>query len=74
MIAIEHAYRVLGWQENLQEDEMPPQWMWHLEHEIEPWFDEVKRRREEKHGRPGDSDNDTRVPMMSNEYAENMRR
>lgn len=51
------------------EEEMPPEWMWHLEHELEPWFDEVKRNREEKWGR----NHDETVPMTSNEYAERMR-
>lgn len=27
---------------------MPPRWMWHLDWELEKWFDEVKRIRDRK--------------------------
>lgn len=71
-MAIEHANRILDWQENLLEDEMPPEWMWHLDHELEPWFDEVERKREERYG-ARDDDRDERVPMMDNELARGRR-
>lgn len=62
-IALDQAYRILHWQENLTEDEMPPKWMWHLEWELELWFEEVERLREEKYG----GGRDEEVPMMKNE-------
>lgn len=48
-VAIEHCTRVLNWQENLFGDEMPPGWMWHLDWEIEAWFEKLKIERERKH-------------------------
>lgn len=48
--------------------------MWHLEHELEPWFEEVKRAREEKYGTGGGDSGDTKVPLMQNELAEQMKR
>lgn len=66
---------ILSWQENLSEDEIPPEWMWPLDHELVLWFDEVKRKRDEKFGRPDDDDDDrTDVPMMSNSLADAKRR
>lgn len=48
--AIEQAYRVLSWQENLTDEEMPPRWMWHLDWELEAHFTTVKRKRDERFG------------------------
>jgi hypothetical protein len=60
---------ILSWQENLPDDEMPPEWMWPLDHELVGWFDEVQRKRDERYGNhDGDSD-DTVVPMMNNQLA-----
>lgn len=67
-MAIEHANRILDWQEHLSTDEIPPSWMWIFEGELEIWFDEVDAKRKEKHG-DGDSSSDETVPMMSNELA-----
>jgi hypothetical protein len=58
------------WQEHLSEEETPPEWMWHLEHELEPWFENVKQQRDDKSGR---SDDREQVPMMDNEYARGRR-
>jgi hypothetical protein len=44
--------------------------MWHLEHELEPWFENVKQQRDDKSGR---SDDREQVPMMDNEYARGRR-
>lgn len=52
---------------------MPPEWMWPLEHELIPWFDEVKVAREERHGNPGKAEDET-VPMTENELTAHMRR
>ena len=58
-LVMEHALRILSWQENLTSDECPPSWMWGLDWEIEAWFDKVKIDRDRKYGKtpkPGDSD------------------
>jgi hypothetical protein len=49
-LALEHAYKILNWQENLSDDEMPPRWMWHLDWELEAHFATVRRKRDEKFG------------------------
>lgn len=67
--AISHAHRVLSWQENLQKDEIPPQWMWPFEDELDTWFEEVERARNEKYG-INKEDDDESGSMMSNEYAQ----
>lgn len=71
-MAVEHASRVCDWQENLQQDEMPPEWMWPFSDELDEWFEEVDRRRKEKYGSRDDS-GDTETPMMRNELAEGRR-
>lgn len=49
-LAIEHALRILSWQENLTSDECPPAWMWALDWEIEAWFEKIKIARDQKYG------------------------
>jgi hypothetical protein len=67
-MCIEQAFRICSWQENLQEDEMPPKWMWHLEWELETWFAEVDQARKDKYG--GDADDDREeTQMMGNDLA-----
>lgn len=44
-MAVTHALTVLGWQENLLSEEMPPEWMWPFTEELEEWFEEVTARR-----------------------------
>lgn len=68
--AIEHGYKILDWQENLTEEEMPARWMWHLDWEIEKWFEEVRAVRAAKFGGNSDSDDREIVPMMKNEDPE----
>lgn len=63
-MAIDHAQRILDWQENLASEDMPPQWMWPLDHELIAWFDDVRRRHEARHGAPRDE-----VDMTSNDLA-----
>jgi hypothetical protein len=63
-MALEQAYRITNWQENLGKDEMPPKWMWHLEWELTAWFEEIERLREEKYGGSG---KDEEAPMMRNQ-------
>lgn len=68
-VAASHAYRILFWQENLTDDEMPEQWKWPFEDELALHFERVQRMRDEKYGRTS-SDDDGGTPMMQNEYAE----
>ena len=74
MRAVNHAHVVLSWQENLTEDEIPPEWMWSLDDELETWFDDVKEARKEKWGGGRGRERDREVPMMQNELARNRRR
>lgn len=71
--AVEHASAIIHWQENLTQDEMPPEWMWSVDHELQIWFERVQDDRDERYGGPRRADRDE-VPMMSNELAKEMRR
>lgn len=73
MLAIEHAQRIISWQENMVEDEMPERWKWHLDHEIKDHFERVAAARDEKYGTKSGSDETPDEPMMVNEYAARMR-
>lgn len=66
--AIEHAMTILSWQENLIADEMPPRWMWHLDAELELWFEEVEDKRNSNTGGSSASD-DEWAPMMDNQLS-----
>lgn len=66
-----HAFTVLAWQENLASDEMPPEWMWALDEELEEWFEEVEAVRKDKYASPGASSDETE--MMSNTLARGKR-
>lgn len=70
MRAIAHAHRILDWQENLQSEEMPPEWMWPFDEDLELWFEEVDRNRKEKYGGNADSSSEE---MLENEYARDRR-
>lgn len=69
--AVDHAVRVCNWQENLMSEEMPPEWMWPFDAELEDWFSEVERARDAKYG-TGDDREETN--MMGNEYSERFKR
>lgn len=69
MRAVNHALRILEWQENLSEDEMPPEWMWPIEDALTSWFEKVKEDREKKYGSKSTSSGDESAAMMQNEYA-----
>lgn len=69
--AVEHAFKILDWYENMTKDEVPPRWMWTVDHELDLWFEEVERQREEKYG--GRSEDES-AGMMSNELAEQLKR
>ena len=45
-----HALQIISWQENLDKDEMPPYWKWHLDWEIEEHFIGVRNARALKYG------------------------
>lgn len=69
MRAIQHANKVLDWAENLEADEMPPEWMWPWEEELDSWFETVKQKREERFSGGSTSSDDSGGPMLQNEYA-----
>lgn len=54
-------------------DEIPPRWMWTVDHDLDIWFEEVERKREEKFGTGGSSDDEPAGPMMRNELADEIR-
>ena len=57
--------------ENLTKDEMPPDWMWPFDDELEQWFADVEEARNQKYGGgSASSDGESSGPMMKNEYAE----
>lgn len=70
---IQHAYRILNWQENLSEDEMPPVYIWPFEEELELHFERVDKARKDKYGGSSGDDDDGGTPMMSNELADKVR-
>lgn len=68
MFAISHATTILAWQENLLEDEMPPEWMWSLDEDLAEWFKDVAERRRERFGGTGSPEKLEDAPdMMVNE-------
>lgn len=69
---IDHALKILNWQENLTSDEMPPQWMWAHDDELNFHFDEVERRRKDRFG-GGSSSMAEEAPMMENALARGRR-
>jgi len=73
MIAIEHAHRILDWQENLTKDEIPPQWMWHLDKELESHWEMVEEKRKDKSGGSGSSSDDEGSSGLQNDLTRGMR-
>lgn len=73
--AINHSVRIISWMENYSDEEMPPQWMWHLEHELEPWFAEVKRARAKQNDSSSNGYEEAREEgdYMSNEFTAGLR-
>lgn len=55
---------IIGWQENIVQEEIPPRWMWPFDAELEAWFDRVDQERRE---RSGDSSDASGESMMQNE-------
>lgn len=73
-MAIAHAHNVLHWQENLFDEDLPPEWMWPLSDELEDFFAEVTARRKEKYGDGGGSSRDDEPEMYQNELTRGMKR
>lgn len=71
-MAVSHALTIINWQENLITDEMPPEWMWPLNEELDDWFAEVKRARDDDSG-VGDRMEDA-PDMMQNTLSAGHRR
>lgn len=73
-VVIQHAYRILNWQENLVQEEMPPVYIWPFEEELELHFERVDKARKDKYGSGSSGDDDDGgTPMMSNELADRVR-
>jgi len=70
-LTVRHAYQVLDWHENLREKEIPPEWMWTFDEEINDWFEEVKAEREREFSSPTEGEGDE--GMLQNEYAKGRR-
>lgn len=72
--SVNHAFKILDWFENLMKEEIPPEWMWPIDHELELWFEEVERKRDERYPSHGDSSGDeSGGHMMVNELAKDLR-
>lgn len=50
---------------------MPPKWMWHLEHELEPWFNSVKSKRDRDRAGPEEAREEGEY--MTNEFTAGLR-
>ena len=44
-MAVDQAYRIISWLDNLPKKEMPPQWMWPFDEKIIEWFNAVNSDR-----------------------------
>lgn len=67
--AVDHALRVLSWQENLPGDEMPPRWMWTLDWEIDKHFTIVESKRKSKYGGSSEDSESEDAVWEDNVYA-----
>lgn len=74
VVAIEHAYKILSWHENMvNKEDIPPEWMWSLDWELEVWFLELQRKREAAGTPAGGGAVVEDAPMMQNELAAGLR-
>jgi hypothetical protein len=62
---------ILGWYANLPRKSIPPEWMWHLDYELERWFDDLDLASGKT---PSADDDDGEAPMMRNALAVGARR
>lgn len=67
---------ILGWHENLQKEEVPPEHLWEDSEGLELWWNDVMARREDgiptSRGRGASDDSDDDDPgreMVENDYA-----
>jgi hypothetical protein len=69
-VAIEQAISILGWYENLQKNEVPPEYLWEDSEGLEMWWNSLDERREAKNHqyRQGAGD-DGESEMASNDMA-----
>lgn len=65
MRAIEHGCRVQDWQENMVPDEVPPRWMWHLDHELKEWFENLEWERKNRYSNRDDDDEVIGLPVKN---------
>jgi hypothetical protein len=71
-LTLNYALSVIGWYENLPEEEQPPRHIWWSEEKLAKWFKEVKEARDAGTSPAGgrssyDAADD--VPMTDNELA-----
>lgn len=57
-MAVSHADHILQLQENLDRDEMPPQWMWPFVQEMNEWLDRIQSERRNRYNAPAASSDD----------------
>ena len=62
---------VLNWHENRPSKEIPPRWMWHVDHEITLWFERLD---EEKDSSTNAGRHDEQAPMMQNALTAGLRK
>lgn len=77
--AIEHALIVLSWHENLQPDEVPPEYLWEDGEGLEQWWKRIEEKRSDgiSTGRGSSSSDDEGDPdpgMAENDYAQALKR
>lgn len=56
---------VLDWSENLDSEEMPPEWLWPFDDEVGEWLEDVMAARKKKYSSGGSDDEE--VPLMEND-------
>lgn len=66
--SISHADKILDWFENMMPDEVPPEWMWPFDDELNDWFDEIREARKARYSGGGD-DADDDTGMMVNDIS-----
>lgn len=66
-----HADHIVKLQEDLSEDEMPPEWMWPLSWEMETWLERVIKERKIRYGV---ADDDLDSEWEENEFAADWKR
>lgn len=65
-VAIEHGLVILGWHENLQKEEIPPEYLWEDVEGLEMWWASVEDKRSDGRSE-SDSSNRQVVPDPDDE-------